>query len=405
MSDQRSGFDLLLNAAGMKNIGINDIQGDFTFVIGEKTYSCTRIIARFLSPAVSLLHSIDPTIGEYIAEIEDYSDQFNLFMLLGDGSSIWIDETNSRFFLLLSLELGNNDLYYSVLDHFHRDLSPSQLCESTFLRFPSNTLIEVISLQFYKLKSSELDKIPLSTLFHILSHESLTVSSEDSLYSYICSRLSDDPGYGDLLRFVRFEYLSSALVSDFLSKPSIYLGRELWGALSQGLISRLHLLEVPCPLQGDKSLDGIISYLTRKHGGNVHEKRIVTIYSKSVYSDLYAVKNVADLAHSSLFWSKHEPDQWICWDFHTKRVRPTHYTIRSCSLRSWIVESSLDAVNWIEIDRQTDNSVLPSDGIASFAMSTSRECCFIRLSQATKVQIMGDPLVLQAVEFFGVLLD
>jgi hypothetical protein len=34
-----------------------------------------------------------------------------------------------------------------------------------------------------------------------------------------------------------------------------------------------------------ESLEGIISYLTKKHGGNVHEKGIVTIASKSVYDD------------------------------------------------------------------------------------------------------------------------
>jgi hypothetical protein len=46
-----------------------------------------------------------------------------------------------------------------------------------------------------------------------------------------------------------------------------------------------------------KSLEGIISYLTKKHGGNVHEKGIVTITSKSVYDPELqrALKNVADL--------------------------------------------------------------------------------------------------------------
>jgi hypothetical protein len=66
------------------------------------------------------------------------------------------------------------------------------------------------------------------------------------------------------------------------------------------------------PLKEVKSLDGIISYLTRKHGGNVHGKGIVAITSKSVFNDdsWCALRNVADLISDSVFRSKCEPGQW-----------------------------------------------------------------------------------------------
>jgi hypothetical protein len=101
------------------------------------------------------------------------------------------------------------------------------------------------------------------------------------------------------------------------------------------------------PLKQAKSLDGIISYLTRKHGGNVHDKGIVTITSKSVYSDDpgRAVRNVADLTSTAFFNSKHEPGQWVCWGFHEIRILPTHYTIKCYYLKSCVVESSQDSVN------------------------------------------------------------
>jgi hypothetical protein len=87
--------------------------------------------------------------------------------------------------------------------------------------------------------------------------------------------------------------------------------------------------------------DGIISCLTQKHGGNVHDKGIVSITSKSVFYDdpKYAGRNVADLTSDldrnvadftgSIFQSGHEPGQWICWDFHEMRVSLTYYTIKS----------------------------------------------------------------------------
>jgi hypothetical protein len=119
------------------------------------------------------------------------------------------------------------------------------------------------------------------------------------------------------------------------------------------------------PMKAPQSLEGIISYLTKKHGGNVHEKGIVTITSKSVVNDngRYPLKNVADLTSDSgfnsvsdsCFISKNEPGQWICWDFREMRVRPTHYTIKAIYLKSWVVEGSLDGESWAEIDQQTNN--------------------------------------------------
>jgi hypothetical protein len=124
-----------------------------------------------------------------------------------------------------------------------------------------------------------------------------------------------------------------------------------------------------------------------KHEGNVHDKEIVTITYKSVYNDnaKFALLNIADLASTSYFYSKNEPAQWVCWDFHEMHVCPTHYTINSWELKSWVVESSLDGLNWTEIDRRTKNKDFKGGlKTASFAVSKSAECRFIRLTQTGK---------------------
>jgi hypothetical protein len=159
--------------------------------------------------------------------------------------------------------------------------------------------------------------------------------------------------------------------------------------------------KVEIPRKEAKSLDGIISYLTKKHGGNVQEKGIVTITSKSCpYNDL---KNVADLTSDAKFCSKNEPGQWVCWDFGEMRVRPTHYTIKGAWLKSWVVEGSLDGSSWTEIDRQTDNQDFCDWNTASFAVSKPAEFRFIRLTQTDKNHRGYDWLILRAVEFFGTL--
>jgi hypothetical protein len=62
--------------------------------------------------------------------------------------------------------------------------------------------------------------------------------------------------------------------------------------------SRTSLKEVEFPLRKNKRRDGIIQYLTRKHGGNVHDKGIVIITSKSLDTDnsnSTDTRNVVDL--------------------------------------------------------------------------------------------------------------
>jgi hypothetical protein len=179
----------------------------------------------------------------------------------------------------------------------------------------------------------------------------------------------------------------------------------------------------------DKSRDGIILYLAKKHGGNVHDQGILTITSKSVSDDDpkdppagiirvtstsgqsasdWAAKNAADLSPLVSFLSKDEPGQWICWNFGEMRARPTHYTIQASfgGLKSWVVEGSLDGRTWTEIHRQTGNQAF-GDGrgwsTASFAVSHSGEFGFIRLTQTEKNHRGDDYLHLYVVEFFGTL--
>jgi hypothetical protein len=163
---------------------------------------------------------------------------------------------------------------------------------------------------------------------------------------------------------------------------------------------------IQIPMREVGSKDGIISYLTKAHGGSVHEKGIVPTISQSVYNDdpQFAPKNAADLASDSRFISKDEPDQWVCWDFREMRVCPTHYTLDAYSLKSWIVEGSVNGRYWTEIDRQSDNQDFKAGwGVASFDFQKEADFRFIRLTQAGKRHVGNHCLVLRGVEFFGAL--
>jgi hypothetical protein len=158
------------------------------------------------------------------------------------------------------------------------------------------------------------------------------------------------------------------------------------------------------------NMDGIIRYLTKKHGGNVHEKGIVTITSKSAtgFALNPAAVVVADLDSISCFQPENrtpEPGrtkmgvgQWICWDFREMRVCPTHYTIRATNLTAWVVEGSLDGWRWTEIARQPAKRSVQQLTNFSFPVANSVTCRAIRLRQA---EGGGDPDAVCAVEFFG----
>jgi hypothetical protein len=202
-------FDVCLNPAAIKNVGLDTIEEDFEFVVGGKGYKCPRILAEFLSPRVCVSHSVDPSIAEYIVENPDLNDQFKLFMSLGSGSLISVTKANLDFFLSLCREFGHSHLYVSLMEHFDSGFICSQIHYSANLDLFSDDLIGRISSKLYELTWSQLNGISLSVLFHILSHHLLMISSEDDLFSYISSRHCSDPEYLDLLQFVRFEYLSA----------------------------------------------------------------------------------------------------------------------------------------------------------------------------------------------------
>jgi hypothetical protein len=160
---------------------------------------------------------------------------------------------------------------------------------------------------------------------------------------------------------------------------------------------------VEIPMKKGNPLERIISYLTKKHGGNVHEKGIVTITSKSVDDDPeFAPQNLADLTSESEFLSKKAPGQWVCWDFREMRVRPTHYTIGAFLMKWWIVEGSLDGESWTAMDQQTSDQTF-KNGVRMRSFAVTAKCRFIRLTQTANQPGHHLALNRRAAEFFGTL--
>jgi hypothetical protein len=422
-----SGFEVMLTMKGMANLPSSKIVNDFEFIVGNSCHRCPWFIADFISPTVGRLHSFDPSASEFYLDIDDPGHHFAEFLSLGFGSSIRVDEGNLHLFLSLCIELGNREIFQSLLRNCKDPATLARVCErfadSEFFDLSPQYLIEHIASHFYELTSSVSLKLPLRTFAEVLSHPSLRILNEDSLYDIISSLLARDPGYFELLEFVQYEYLSEDRISHFVSWVSNHFDRlniGIWGSLCSRLKYEICPLSQNPRVSGsyhkfkvESPLDGIIASLTREYGGNVHDLGIVNVsgtvqVSHPTYK--FQAKNAVDLSKPNNFCSMGVPSQWICYDFKDRRIRPTHYSIDQFHthnyLRFWVIEGSLDDVTWTELDRREANTEIHSDHlIGSFSISISNDTPyrFIRLRQTGKNAERNDYLVVYGFELFGLI--
>jgi hypothetical protein len=160
--------------------------------------------------------------------------------------------------------------------------------------------------------------------------------------------------------------------------------------------------------QSDITLCGIIAHLTSQYGGNVSDGGLVNV-SGSTAGTSNPAKSAVDLLPTCLFHSLNKPNQWLCDDFKSRKIRPIQYSVHvypGYYLRSWIFEGSIDGSIWAELDRRRDEQTANSNHrIGTFSISNRSECQFVRLRQ-TGVNVSGRHcFILYAMEIFGHLFE
>jgi hypothetical protein len=273
--------------------------------------------------------------------------------------------------------------------------------------------------------------IPIDIISNILSKESLQMKDEESLYEIISSKSkqNEDSQFFSLFEFVRFEYLSTKSMKSFIeiiNSSFDFLTFPIWRSLCHRLSLSVSIdfsndrfcdqfSSVVCQFDpnSNSKQDGIISYLTKRYGGHVIDRNIVSITASSIAEvQSYPLRHVADFQNQSMFYTNNETNSWICYDFKDIQIKVTHYSIRSRRdsndhhLRFWTLEGSIDGLKWVKIDdRQNDTSLNSQGAISIFSISESFEEAFrmIRIRQTGKSSSNNDYLVVNAIEFFGVL--
>jgi hypothetical protein len=160
----------------------------------------------------------------------------------------------------------------------------------------------------------------------------------------------------------------------------------------------------------DHRLVGIIRHLQQTKPPGV-----VTVSAFEATAQ-FAPENVIALDSPAYFRSKDKKDQWIKWDFHEFRVKPTAYTIQSanCGIyrKSWIIAGSDvgtdDDAAWTKIDERKEyNNLKGADIVQAFKVETrqTRSWRFIRLKLTARNHSQSNEIVIKAFEIFGTLTE
>jgi hypothetical protein len=163
--------------------------------------------------------------------------------------------------------------------------------------------------------------------------------------------------------------------------------------------------------RADAPLDGIISYLTRKYGGNVHDEGVVeTTASSDGGSDFGAKRAVEPVSGGCQFLSDNVKNSWLCFDFKDMRVLLTDYSVLSSSVgvshpKQWCLEVSTDGTRWTEVDQRNNNDLKGGGLTATYKVSQQVKCRYIRMRSTGQSHDRDNILMLRRLEIFGTLYE
>jgi hypothetical protein len=364
-----------------------------------------------------------------LIDVDDKSNLFSSVVSLGRGDVFSVESSIRSAFLSICSELWNEELFNCVSNSHDKALTIDNVIDcmehKRRMRRDMSNEIEFIASHFDEMSNS-LALTDFCLIDAVLSHWSLKIKSEDSLYDFIFSQIQTEPDFFELFAHVQFEFLSVSRVEKFCSMISESIGRmtfSIWTGLSRRIVlsvspdysndrveSHSHRVSKFDPSNSAR-FEGIIAHLTKRCGGNVHDHNIVTISADHEQPGSPG-KYAADLATSTEFCSRNAPNQWICYDFKTMLIEPTHYSIRSylaakyVHLKNWIIEGSTDGKSWTELDRRDNNNDLNgSSASATFSISRSAPVRMIRLRQTGPNHGGSNFLDMTAFEIFGSLIE
>ena len=217
-------------------------ENDFTFVVDDREYPCSRFQAVFISQRVCRLLQSDALVDRILIDLPKEGGSVDEIMSLMNGESITITEENLQFVKKCARALENDYLLQEVVRITLEDeLDISNVFQRIRLKKESHLdcheEYEFLAAHFCDLDTEVIESsLSSCDLDQVLASDKLIVESEDALFS-VLNRLIGERGgdYVTLLRHVRFPLLGKDNLRLFLDMASSDALDYLWPQIRQCL--------------------------------------------------------------------------------------------------------------------------------------------------------------------------
>jgi len=410
---QQSSFIFKLSCTGLKWIESLPFPKDFTFIVGNNRYQCSKFSASFLSQKVFRLLSADFTVDFVDLGKVSTNDFEQIFGMI----NINVDISHFNDFCTVCRELENEELLSQISSLFdHEDLNLegviSRVKSKHELGMDTSVEIAFIASHFHEFQINVLESLGVSISEEVLADPSLVLLSEDSLFKMI---ISSGDEFECLLGQVDCQYLSDSAICEFLEVISIEtLTSELWSSICHRL---RHRIDISCDshrfakhentlsyLYSGEPFDGILNSLRSSCSRNPHEAGEVEVTASSTQHN--KPHQVLDYGWSDFWHSRDQKGSWLQIDFKDRLVCLTHYSLKSHKgganyILAWVVEGSEDGRKWEVVDQRRTDQLAGSSKVGTFPVTSSRYFRFVRLRQTEKNSSNGNYFLLANIEVFG----
>ena len=428
---ETASFELSARAVG----DAASVEGrNFVFVVGGVEYECCRFQACFVSGRVRRLLASDSCLSRVCLQVADEDGRFQDVVSLMNGRSISLTAANARFLEACARELENDELLGRIVGFQpdREDVSLSNVVDRlrTKREFHSDCKNELdfLASHFFEAGLDVVRRLSVSDLELVLTNPLLKLESEDQLYDTIVS-LSSEHGESllVLLRYVEFAFLSEPKLGEFLERVfPCFVDSSVWLSVCECLrrfcgskakkdlmkparyqsapVSSSFGFETFSSAKG--AFNGIVAHLRGECGGNPHEKGVISITASS--TERNRCHRVVDYGWNNCWHSKNEANAWVQFDFKSRRVCLSGYSLKSHGGDrnfpvSWAIEVSDDGSTWEAVDERNTRDLVGANIERTYECNrqSDRFVRFVRLRQTGKTSHNQEILLLSQIEFFG----
>lgn len=241
-----------------KDIALDKYDKNFTFIVNNRQYATSRVIADLLSPIINAYHYQDESINEFkITTIQSTdNDYFTDFLKLPEIIQPNLDDTRVTLYSQYFLELGNIEEFLKLNpEYFEKVTASNAIQRLRTLRdkisphitnnFESllTELVKFCSSHFYELPREEIESLDADTLELIVGSEFLQIETEDEFIEILLDLNEKDDKYSKLFEYVLFNNLNDESIEKFIDAFNInFLTNGTWISVCRGLLKKLTVI-------------------------------------------------------------------------------------------------------------------------------------------------------------------